>query len=479
MSWAGPPRDRDQWVLFTSSLDEVIPDDHRVRVLDEILRSLDGTQFEQADHGPRGARPMPPRVVAAVVLDGPLTRVRSRRQWEAAVWCRVDFRWLAEGFPRDHSTLSIFRKQFAGLLQDIHTQFGGRAYPRGVTTRTQFGFDGTRRRARHARQRTVAVATRDESERKLPQTFSEREPQVADADAHDEEPWDGGSLHRVSNDLANTENRRIAVRRAQAEIARVKAAREPVPNRIPLTDPESRVAPNKAGGCAPNDTPLANVDRESGLILAGDVLQNPNEEPPLGSSRAALEAGFAEAGLRRGGSGTPCGVARGRRPVRDGSESGSSGPAKHDGLRSARETAGLRETRRGPHADSGGEVAGTADRGGPQRDCGPAGGSAPGEGSVPRRGVAERRLVPAGPEVVGPGDDLGNAAGDWPPRGTPAVSRGGCGVRVVSPARQVPAGRRRATHVVSRPIRSAPRHVASAPDRRRIGRANDATSSGR
>ena len=297
MSWAVPPMDRDQLVLFTSSLDEVIPDDHLVRVLDEILRSLDWTKFEQAYHGTLGARPMHPRVLAAVILYGHLTRVRSSRQLEAALWCRVDFRWLAEGFQMDHSTLSNFRKQFAGLLKDINTQFGVLAYQLGVTTLTQFGFDGTRLRASNARQRTVAVAKLDEIERKLQQTFVELEQQVADADAHDEEQLDGGSLHRVSKDLANTENRLIAVRRAQTEIARVKAAREPVPNRIPLTDPQSRVSPNKEGGCAPNYTPLANVDRESGLILDVDVIQNTDEEQHLVSSLAALEAGFAEAGL--------------------------------------------------------------------------------------------------------------------------------------------------------------------------------------
>ncbi len=51
MTWAMPPVARDQWVLFESSLDEVIPDDHLVRVLDAILRSLDWGPFEAKYHG--------------------------------------------------------------------------------------------------------------------------------------------------------------------------------------------------------------------------------------------------------------------------------------------------------------------------------------------------------------------------------------------------------------------------------------------
>lgn len=297
MTWAVPPMDREQLVLFASSLDEVIPDDHLVRVLDEILRSLDWTQFEHEYHGTLGARPMHPRVLASVILYGHLTRVRSSRQLEAALWCRLDFRWLAEGFQIDHSTLSIFRKQFAELLRGINTQFGVLAYQMGVSTLTQFGFDGTRLRASNARQRTVAVAKLDEIEQKLQQTFAELERQVAETDTREEEQLGGESLHRVSKELAKAENRLKAVRRAQAEIARVKEAGEPVPNRIPLTDPESRVSPNKEGGFAPNYTPLANVDMQSGLILDADVIQNTDEEKYLVESLEGLEAGFAEAGL--------------------------------------------------------------------------------------------------------------------------------------------------------------------------------------
>ena len=68
MTWAMPPVARDQWVLFESMLEEVIPEDHLVRVLDEIVRSLDGGPFEAKSHGTLGARPVPPRVLASVIL---------------------------------------------------------------------------------------------------------------------------------------------------------------------------------------------------------------------------------------------------------------------------------------------------------------------------------------------------------------------------------------------------------------------------
>ncbi len=123
------------------------------------------------------------------------------------MWCRVDFRWLAEGWALDHSTISIFRQQFADLLNRINTQFGLLAYQMGVTTLTQFGFDGTRLRASSSRSRIVDVAKLDEIENELQKTFAELEQQVAAAEAQDEEQLGDASLHRVEKKLAKTENR--------------------------------------------------------------------------------------------------------------------------------------------------------------------------------------------------------------------------------------------------------------------------------
>ena len=299
MTWAVPPEPRDQLVLFPSRLDEVVPDEHLVRDLDAILRGLDWTELEAKYHGTLGARPVHPRVLTSIILYGHLTRVRSSRQLEAALWLRVDFRWLAEGEQLDHSTISIFRKEFADLLLGINTQFGLLAYQMGVTTLTQFGFDGTRLRASNARSKKVLVEQLDEIEKELRQTFLELEKQVAEADVLDEERLGGASLQQVSKKLGKTQNRLAAVRDAQAEIARVRAAEEPVPERIPLTDPESRISPNKEGGFAPNYTPLSAVDMESGLILDGDVIQNTDEEQHLVAALEAIESRFAAAGFQQ------------------------------------------------------------------------------------------------------------------------------------------------------------------------------------
>jgi hypothetical protein len=65
-----------------------------------------------------------------------------------------------------------------------------------------------------------------------------------------------------------------------------------VPKRLPLTDPQSRLTPNKEGGFAPNYTPLATVDVESGLIVSADVIAMTNEDKYLASAIRDVQQQF-------------------------------------------------------------------------------------------------------------------------------------------------------------------------------------------
>jgi len=54
--WAKPGLDRHQTLLFCPTLDECIGEDHPVRHLDEVLRNLDWSAWEQGYDLRRGSR---------------------------------------------------------------------------------------------------------------------------------------------------------------------------------------------------------------------------------------------------------------------------------------------------------------------------------------------------------------------------------------------------------------------------------------
>jgi hypothetical protein len=88
---AETPQEREQLVIFPTRLDEAIDPDHVVRLLDEILGRVDWSNWEAEYKLIRGQPPIPPRVMASVILYGLLTRIRSTRALEEALKMRIDF----------------------------------------------------------------------------------------------------------------------------------------------------------------------------------------------------------------------------------------------------------------------------------------------------------------------------------------------------------------------------------------------------
>ena len=78
-------------MLIPTALEEIIPDDHPVRLVDEILNRLDWTTWEATYHGAFGQPPIHPSVMAKNVLFALIRRIRSSRQIEYELKHSIDF----------------------------------------------------------------------------------------------------------------------------------------------------------------------------------------------------------------------------------------------------------------------------------------------------------------------------------------------------------------------------------------------------
>jgi transposase len=279
--FARPPLGRDQLVLFPERLDQAIPADHSVRLVDDILGSLDWSHWEQQYNGRIGQPAIHPRVLAGVVLYGLLCRIRTSRALEEALIVRNDFRWLVEGRTIDHTTLSEFRRKHSEALKNLFVQIALVARDLGHLPLATLAFDGTRMRANNRKTGTRTPEELRKAKQELESKFTELEAKTAEADSRDDEQLGTDKGHQLSEELADVERRRKQVDAALAEIDRLQAEGEKVPARIPVTDPQSRVSPNKEGGFAPNYTPHATVDVDSGLIVSAGVISGTDEDKQM------------------------------------------------------------------------------------------------------------------------------------------------------------------------------------------------------
>jgi hypothetical protein len=220
-------------------------------------------------------------VLASVLLYGLLTRIRSSRGLEEALQVRIDFRWLAEGRAIDHTTLSEFRRKHGEELKKLFVQVCQLARDLGLLTLERLGFDGTRVRANNRRSGTRTPDELRKERDELAAKFAEYERQAELADTRDEEVFALHAPHELPAELRDAPRRLEKLNQAIEALERTKREGRTMPKRVPVTDLDARVMPNKDGGYAPNYTPLATVDIGSGMIVQLDVLNVVNEDGHL------------------------------------------------------------------------------------------------------------------------------------------------------------------------------------------------------
>lgn len=272
--WAEPGLGRDQAVLFSRKLDEAIPASHLVRLLDQVLGELNWSAWEARYHLNLGQPAIHPRVLAGVIVYGLMMGVRSSRLLEQALQMRIDFRWLAEDRRIDHTTICKFRRNHSAELKKLFVQVALVARDERQLKLERVGFDGTRVQANNRRTGTRTVEQLRQELKELQAQAGELLARAETEDAAETERYPlelpGDLAHRLERIQATLE-----------EAQKLEAAGATVPKRLPITDTDARVMPNKTGGCGVNYTPTTAVDLESGLILGSEVLNVINEDQHL------------------------------------------------------------------------------------------------------------------------------------------------------------------------------------------------------
>jgi transposase len=283
--WAKPGMDRLQTLLFYPTLDESVSQDHPVRALEQILRGLDWSAWTLEYNGHVGQPPIPPWLMAGVILYGLMRRNRSSRQLEYACGNNIDFMWLAERRTIDHDTICKFRTKFKEPLKQLFKQIGRLAMKMGFIRLLEVAFDGTRVKANASRFHTWTAekveAVLQELEAQIAKLLSEAEM----ADVSDASLLDDCPPQALSPELAAAKKQQETLQDALEALREADAARKKngvkTPAQLPKADTDSSVMPNKEGGYAPNYTPVAATDGARDFIVDCDVIGGPNEHNEL------------------------------------------------------------------------------------------------------------------------------------------------------------------------------------------------------
>lgn len=135
---------QNQGMLFPPSYEEMIPENHAVRVVNDIVERIDISRLEKTYKG-GGASSYHPRMLLKVVIYAYLRNIYSSRKIEAALEENVHFIWLAGGAKPDHNTINDFRgKRLAFEVKAIFSQVVMVLAEEGVLGLKELTVDGTK-----------------------------------------------------------------------------------------------------------------------------------------------------------------------------------------------------------------------------------------------------------------------------------------------------------------------------------------------
>lgn len=102
--------DRNQLTLYTTCLDDMVPLDNTVRLIDEFVAALDLEQMGFEPLAPQGRPPYHPADLLKLYIYGYMNRMRSSRQLEKECRRNLEAIWLLKNLKPDHNTIARFRK---------------------------------------------------------------------------------------------------------------------------------------------------------------------------------------------------------------------------------------------------------------------------------------------------------------------------------------------------------------------------------
>ena len=313
--------DRETGFLLPPSLDEWLPEQHLARFVVEVIDGLDLSAMVKSYRG-TGSAGYHLGLLLGLLGYGYATGVFSSRKLERATYDSVAFRFIAVNQHPDHDTIATFRRRFLKDIEALFVRVLELAREMGLLKLGTVALDGTKIHANASRHSALSYEHATKIEAQLKAEVAEL---LARAEAADQaEVVDGMS---IPEELARREDRLAKLAQARAKIEaraterfareaaehRAKlAAREakaaatgkkprgkpPAPpvegaqpkDQINLTDEDSRIMPVAGGGFDQCYNAQAVVATESLLVIAGEVVQAPNDKQQIAPMLEKIDA---------------------------------------------------------------------------------------------------------------------------------------------------------------------------------------------
>jgi transposase len=263
---------RYQSTLFPQSLDEVMPQDHPVRVIDAFVDALDlgAMGFAKVVAEATGRPPYMPGDLLKLYVYGYFNWVRSSRRLEREAQRNVEVQWLINRVTPAFKTIADFRKDHAKAIVAVC-----RAFTRFCREQALFGaellaIDGTKIGAVASRKKVMTPKRIAKMTAAIDRRIAEYLAAMDEADRQETPP--------ITGDVTAALERLAAERRKLQDEAQAMA-REGLKQRVD-GEPEAKLMRTPHGHQVAYNAQIA-VDAKHKLIAASELTNDSNDHQQL------------------------------------------------------------------------------------------------------------------------------------------------------------------------------------------------------
>ena len=298
----GRPRlrqaNREQVELRMLALDQLLPDDHRARVVWQYVDGLDLTPlYNQVLAVERhvGRAHTDPRILMALWLYATLEGVGSARELDKLCCDHVAYQWICGGVTLNYHTLADFRTAHGEFLDNLLTNSVATMMHEELVELKRVAQDGMRVRA-------SAGSSSMRRRPTLEQCLEDAKEQVQTLQKEIDADPSSGSRRRQAARNRTAQERCDRVERALQELTKLekqKAARGrdslKKPARASTTDPEARKMKMADGGYRPAYNVQFSTDTSSQVIVGVEVTNEGSDSGLMAPMIEQIEQRYGQA----------------------------------------------------------------------------------------------------------------------------------------------------------------------------------------
>lgn len=220
--------DRDQPLMFSSALGDLIPQDHQVRFFIEVIESLNIplNRFHVNYRG-NGEAQYPPVMMLTLLIYCFANRIFSYRDIERATYDVLPVRYITGNLHPDFRTIAYFRERNLEVFSEVFLDIVHLARTSGLVTLGEVSLDSSQFKANASKDRNYRIEDIEREKEECQQILDKLLVEEAEAQRKDNTP----SMKDLPDDLNTPQKRSQTIKKAELLLANLKKAEKALEKR--------------------------------------------------------------------------------------------------------------------------------------------------------------------------------------------------------------------------------------------------------